>query len=86
MGTRWSETHPLWVQWKKDGTVYDTRDGTPNGVPNDDFGAYKEGGRDSGKVAKAAAAKVARDAKAAAAAAAASPTRARSTSRSRKSL
>ena len=58
MGTRWTEDHPLWVQWKKDGAVYDTRDGTPGGVSNDAFGAYVEGGRDSGKVAAAAAAKL----------------------------
>ena len=43
MGTRWTEDHPLWVQWKKDGAVYDTRDGTPGGVSNDAFGAYVEG-------------------------------------------
>ena len=82
MGTRWSETHPLWVQWKKDGTVFDTRDGTPNGVPNDVFGAYEEGGRDSGKVAKAAAAAKVKAAKEVASAARS----ARSSSRSRKSL
>ena len=39
-GTRWSETHPLWVQWneeEKRGRLADTRDGTLNGEPNSIF-------------------------------------------------
>lgn len=37
MGTRWSEAHPLWVQWKaaeRAGKGYDTSDGTAAGAPN----------------------------------------------------
>ncbi len=47
MGTRWHPEHPLWVQWqaeKKAGKAFDTRDGTSDGVKNDIFKAYEEGG------------------------------------------
>jgi hypothetical protein len=40
MGTRWSEEHPLWVQWRKEersGAAADTRDGSLSGVPNSTF-------------------------------------------------
>ena len=40
MGTRWSETHPLWVQWKEQeraGKGFDTLDGTAAGAPNSEF-------------------------------------------------
>jgi len=43
-GTRWSEDHPKWVEWKqKQGkSIFDTRDGSNSGIPNDFFGAYGE--------------------------------------------
>ncbi len=40
MGTRWSETHPLWLQWKEQerkGTGFDTLDGTLASAPNSVF-------------------------------------------------
>jgi len=42
-GTRWSENHPLWEQWKsKQGKeIFDTRDGTKAGINNDSHNAYK---------------------------------------------
>uniref|UniRef100_A0A6B2LGA4 Fatty acid hydroxylase domain-containing protein n=1 Tax=Arcella intermedia TaxID=1963864 RepID=A0A6B2LGA4_9EUKA len=41
-GTRWHEDHPQWVQWKerRGKVVFDTRDGTKEGQPNDAYGAY----------------------------------------------
>jgi len=43
-GTRWSEDHPQWVEWKKKQgkNIFDTRDGSPSGIPNDLFGAYNK--------------------------------------------
>jgi len=41
-GTRWSENHPHWVEWKqKQGkSIFDTRDGSKAGINNDIYGAY----------------------------------------------
>jgi sterol desaturase/sphingolipid hydroxylase (fatty acid hydroxylase superfamily) len=39
-GTRWSEDHPSWVEWKTSKALFDTRDGTAKGVTNDVFQCY----------------------------------------------
>jgi len=41
-GTRWSEDHPLWVEWKqkRGKSLFDTLDGSKIGEHNDIYGAY----------------------------------------------
>jgi len=41
-GTRWSENHTQWAEWKKKQgkSLFDTRDGSQAGIGNDLYGAY----------------------------------------------
>ena len=47
MGTRWSEDHPLWLEWKKqkaERLAFDTLDGSSKSWKNDAFDAYDQKG------------------------------------------